>query len=329
MVKGGAVLEKLSKPGTVVFDKTGTLSSGRVTLVGWYGDRAIRPAVRRMQRDGRHPVGRALAEGLASEPEVDQPNLQKIRHGRAGVEAVWEGKPVAVGSVGWVGARATVPEWAEKRIARLSDDGYGPVLVSLDRCVVAVASVGDPIRPEARAVVQRWKAAGWKTLLLSGDHPAVVDRVAKQAGVDVARAAQSPEQKAAAVAALRRDGAGSVVMVGDGVNDAAALAEADVGVAVHGGAEASLAAADVFVGRPGLEPLEELRVGAWRLVRTIRRAMGISLVYNLIGVAAAAAGWVGPLTAAVLMPVSSLTVLSVAIGSKTFGDRSWPSSMWR
>ncbi|MDX1564935.1 MAG: cation-translocating P-type ATPase, partial [Phycisphaeraceae bacterium] len=329
MVKGGAVLEKLAKPGTVIFDKTGTLSGGRVTLVDWFGDRAVRSAVERMQRDSCHPVGRALAEGLAAQKSFDQQQLHRIRHDRSGVEAVWEGRPLAVGSVGWIGGRASVPKWAEKRIEQLTVEGYGPVLVALDRRVVAVAAVGDAIRPEARAVVHRWKAAGWKTMLLSGDHVAVVDRVARQAGVDEARADQSPEQKAAAVAAVRRAGAGSVVMVGDGVNDAAALAEADVGVAVHGGAEASLAAADVFVGRPGLEPLDELLSGSRRLVGTIRRAMGLSLAYNLIGVAAAAVGWVGPLTAAVLMPVSSLTVLSVAVGSRTFGDRSWPSSMWR
>jgi P-type Cu2+ transporter len=111
---------------------------------------------------------------------------------------------------------------------------------------------------------------------------------------------------------------GPVVMVGDGVNDAAAIARATVGVGVHGGAEASLAAADVYLARPGLAPLAELVQGAGRTLRVIRRNIAVSLAYNVVGASLAMTGIMDPLIAAVVMPVSSLTVVLVAWRSRTF-----------
>jgi len=165
---------------------------------------------------------------------------------------------------------------------------------------------------------------GVRVRILSGDHPEVVARVAGELRLPAedALGGLTPEDKRDIVERLAGDSAhgrrGSVVMVGDGVNDAAALARADVGIAVHGGTGATIAAADVVITRDGVAPLLEIVDGARRLRGVIRRNIGFSLVYNAAASALAVAGMIGPLAAAVLMPCSSLTVVLSSALTRTF-----------
>ncbi len=150
----------------------------------------------------------------------------------------------------------------------------------------------------------------------------MTQRLAQQLGVEfeLVRGEQSPEDKLAFVE--RRTARGEpIFMVGDGVNDAGALAAADVGIAVRGGAEASLAAASVFSTEPGLYPVHRLALGSRRTLAVIRRNMLFSLTYNVVAATLAVAGLVTPLLAAVLMPLSSLTVLVSSLRSRTFAPR--------
>jgi cation transport ATPase len=172
--------------------------------------------------------------------------------------------------------------------------------------------------PDAAKAIAAIRNAGWHVGIASGDAQVVVDEVARCVGVDSAAASgnASPEEKLAMVERAARRG--PVVMVGDGVNDAAAIAAASVGIGVHGGAQASLAAADVYLTRPGLTQLVDLVEGARRTMGLIRLGIGISLAYNVVGVGLAMFGLINPLVAAVMMPASSLTVLLVAWRGKTF-----------
>lgn len=178
--------------------------------------------------------------------------------------------------------------------------------------------LGDRIRPDALPVLRKLRQSGHRTILLTGDHPELAAAVGAELEFekDEIFGGVSPEQKSAMVDSLRAES--TTIMVGDGVNDAAALANADVGVAVQGGVEASLAAADVYSTREGLSPLLQLLGGTRKTLAVVRRNLAFSLAYNVVGVSLAIAGLVGPLLAAVLMPLSSLTVVLSSYQAETF-----------
>ena len=196
------------------------------------------------------------------------------------------------------------------------------MFVAIDGQVAGVAGIGDALRRDARATIEVLRARGVRVRILSGDHPDVVARVAATLGLSSGDAigGLTPEGKRDIVAGFvaGADRAGAVVMVGDGVNDAAALALADVGIAVHGGTGATMVAADIVLTREGVAPLIDILDGARRLRGVIRRNIGVSLFYNAGASALALCGLVGPLLAAVLMPVSSLTVILSSAFTRTF-----------
>jgi Cu2+-exporting ATPase len=155
--------------------------------------------------------------------------------------------------------------------------------------------------------------------VLSGDHTSVVRAVAEESGIDPenALARVSPEEKRAIVARMQETG-NRVVMIGDGVNDAAALVQADVGIAVAGGTTASMVAADLFLTRRGLAPIAELFSSSRRVMMVIKRNLGLSLAYNMVMASLAFGGLVSPLVAAIAMPISSLAVVVSSIAQSTF-----------
>ena len=176
--------------------------------------------------------------------------------------------------------------------------------------------VSDPVRDEAKQVIIQLRDSGWKVAMLSGDHASIVHEVANRLGIeaDFAWGDQSPEQKLAAIQQAKRGGQ-VVAMVGDGVNDAAALAAADVGVALRGGANASLAAAPILIGNSRLEGIVTLTQTAKRTARSIRQNFAVSISYNVIAAVLAMTGIISPLIAAILMPISSLTVLTMTLAT--------------
>jgi Cu2+-exporting ATPase len=323
IIKGGEIVEAMTKGrGIVYLDKTGTITEGRVAVRAWHGPDALRTAVARLEAQCSHPVAAALVRaGGATGPEgVD---VRDARAGTSGVTGVVDGRALVVGSRSWLAAHdVALPRWAEEREREITGDAGSPVFVAADGRVEAVAAVGDTVTAQAAPAVAALRRLGWRVGVLSGDHPEVARRVGVEIGVDAdaCRGGVTPEEKLRTVEAAAR--VEPVIMVGDGINDAAALAAATVGVAVHGGAEASLASADVYLGRDGLATLPDLITGASRTLRVIRRGLAISLAYNVVGIGLAAGGLITPLVAAVLMPLSSLTVITLAFRARSFGAAS-------
>jgi Cu2+-exporting ATPase len=316
LVKGGDVLEQLARPAQLLLDKTGTVTQARTALVRWDGPEWVKPLVLGLEQGSTHP----LAEGFRRAwPAVAPLAATGTAHTvGGGIEGIVDGSVVRVGSPRFV--RAGVPPGAARDAFgdAARDDALTPVLVAVDCRIVAAAGFGDPLRPDAADAVARLRARGWRVGLLSGDDPAVVAAAGRRLGLPAAACVggASPEEKLRAVERAARDG--RVVMVGDGVNDAAAIAAASVGIGVHGGAESSLATADVYLATPGLDALVRLVDGAGRPMRVIRRNIVFSLAYNVVGAALAMGGWLDPLVAAVLMPASSLTVVLASWRSTTF-----------
>jgi Cu2+-exporting ATPase len=306
----------------VLLDKTGTLTEGRAALARWEGAEAALDLARALEEESAHAV--AAAFGALRRPVRAVRRVGEVREvAGQGIAGVVDGRAVLVGNRAHVlSAGAHLPAPLEARAAELVAEGLSPVFVTVDGRVEGVAGVGDAVRQDARATVDALRARGVRVLVLSGDHPDVVARVAGQLGIapEDARGGLTPEAKRDAVAALTAEPGrqGAVVMVGDGVNDAAALALADVGVAVHGGTGASIVAADVVLTREGTAPVLELMTGARSVFAVIRRNLGLSIAYNAAGAALAVAGLVSPLLAAVLMPASSLTVTLSSAFSRSF-----------
>jgi Cu2+-exporting ATPase len=314
LVKGADVLEALTRGGRLWLDKTGTVTTGELRVVAWEGDPEARVLAAALEAHSAHPVARAI---VAAVPR-HLPAGEAVETQGGGVRGRVGGREVSIGSAAYVAAEATVPPALAATAESWSVQGLTVVLVAVDGTVRAVAALGDRLRDEAAGAVPRLRALGFRPGLLSGDHSAAVAAVARRMGIDRedARGAVSPERKLEVIRASAAEG--PVVMVGDGVNDAAALAAAGVGIAVHGGAEAALAAADVYVAHPGIDAVVRLVEGAHRALAVVRRNLAFSLLYNIAGVALAMTGVLDPVVAAVLMPISSLTVIVSSYRARTF-----------
>ena len=309
-VRDADALEALRGARTVLFDKTGTLTEARPSVARYLGDPGARGRAVALEQGIAHPVARAVAASSAP-PSVRVARVETGR-GLQGVAGVVDGRPVAVGSAAYLASRGVPIEgplaeaWAAHRAA-----GRPAVGVAEDGRLAGVFLLDHAVRPGARALVDALRGRGVDVAIVSGDVPEVVRSVGRALGLGprACHGDVSPEGKLALVRTRRRP----VVVVGDGVNDAIALRAADVGIAVGGGAEAALRAAAVFCDRPGIEPVRAVFALADRTWAVVRRNLLVSLAYNAVAVGLAMAGAIGPLSAAVLMPASSMTVVALTL----------------
>ena len=324
LVKSAAALQRLAgvgrgAAGRMILDKTGTLTTRELRVEGWTGDDRLRRWVAALEAESNHPVAASLREAFGPTDPSDAALLtdRAEKHGY-GLRARTPIGDLVVGSMRYAEDLGCVLDSAAADSARKGRaQGYTVVAVALDGRVEGIAWLRDEVHQRCRENLDALRRGGWRCEILSGDEPGAARRVAALIGLDpetLALGGVSPEGKLAHVREAQRDSrAATVVMVGDGVNDAASLAAADVGVAAHGGAEASLAAADVYLAEPGIDKLVEL-VGLSRAtMRVVRRNLAISLLYNAAAAGMAIAGLITPLVAALLMPASSATVLASAV----------------
>ncbi len=294
VMRDGAALERLTTVGTVAFDKTGTLTEGRPSLAGSTSSAEHFAVAARLAAASNHPLSRAIAaaQGSTGEPATVE------EHPGAGVEAEIDGTQWRLGSPAFCSASGT--------------DEHTAVWLARDGRPVARFAFDDRLRPEAADTATSLRQLGLDLHVLSGDATGPVIRVAEAIGADCARSQLTPEDKVAAVEQLR-DRYGAVVMVGDGINDAAALRAADVSFAPAAAADVGRAAADFVLTRDRLDGVPYAIRIARSADKLVRQNLALSLAYNLVVLPLAMAGLVTPLIAAVAMSSSSILVVLNAL----------------
>jgi Cu+-exporting ATPase len=323
LVRDAEALERAARVGLVAFDKTGTLTEGRPRLAGLHPapgvDRAwALEAAARLQAGSEHPLARALAE---ASPVAAPAGAFRALPGR-GVEGVVDGRALALGSPRLLAERGATPGALAEAASAEAAEGRTLAWLIEDSRALALLAFEDAPRVGAAEAVAALNRAGIDTLLLSGDHPAAARAAAARLGVADAEGALLPEDKQARIAALTRAGR-HVAMVGDGVNDAPALAAAECGIAMGSGTDVAIAAAHVTL----LRPDPRLVPAALDLARATRRTIGRNLfwafAFNTIGIPVAALGGLSPALAGAAMAGSSLMVLGNALWLSRWRPRTW------
>jgi heavy metal translocating P-type ATPase len=308
LIRSGGALERLARADTVVFDKTGTLTERFATVTGvavasGHSPEEILALAAAVEAEADHPVARAIRDAAPSDVGVGRATNVEVLVGQ-GMGGEVGGHRVVVGRSDEVELPAAL---AAARADHLRQ-GETVVAVTVDGTVVAVAGVATPVRPEAARAVAQLHHMGLATAILSGDGTAAVDAVARSVGIDSARGRLTPAGKLAALQSLQ-DGHHRVVMVGDGVNDAPALAAADVGCAIGSGSEAALDNSDIALLGSDLQGVPAAIGIARSTSAVIVQNFGWAMGYNLSALPLAAAGLLDPLIAAVAMGLSSLIVV--------------------
>jgi len=321
LVREAGALELLARADVLALDKTGTLTEGKPVVARWLTLRddvdedALLAAVASVERGSEQPLAKAL-RAPAEERGLTVPFCEDFAaepgSGVSGVVdrvAVWIGSPRAADERGLLDASS------RERLDDVTERGETPVLVALDGRIAAVFGVTDRVRASSANAVRRTRALGLEPLVLSGDHPAAARAAAQALGIERVEGQVSPAEKAERIRALQAEGK-VVVMAGDGVNDALALEAADVGVAMGGGADVALEAADVALLRDDPEALADLVALGRRALATIRQNLVWAFGYNVIALPLAAGalapftGWsLAPSWGAALMSLSSVIVV--------------------
>jgi Cu+-exporting ATPase len=329
LIKGGEALERSERLRTVVFDKTGTITEGRpavrrIVAPAFPADQLLGLAASVEHLSG-HPLGDAvLAEAERQGIPLEEVSGLEVRTGR-GVLGTVSGHRVAVGNRALLADLGIDLSPLASEADRLAANGETPLFVAVDAALGGLITVADPVRPESREAVDRLHQLGLETVLLSGDSSATAEAVARAVGIDRVVAEVLPEGKLTEIRRMQRQGQ-SVAMVGDGLNDAPALAQADVGIAVGTGTDVAIEAGAVTLMRGDPRGVAEAILLARLTMRVIRQNLFWAFIYNVIGIPVAAGALypvfglrLTPTMAAAAMAVSSVTVVSNSLRLRRFG----------
>jgi Cu+-exporting ATPase len=314
LIKDAEALESAHAVEAVAFDKTGTLTVGKPALVAFEAHNAEREAVLALaaavQAGSEHPLAKAVVEAAKGMQTTRAANVKAVA-GR-GVDAIVSGRRLALGSSRWMAelrvdltplaANASALEARGLTVSWLADVTDAPVLL-------AAMGFGDQARPEAAEAVKQLHARGIRTLMVTGDNAAAAAAVARSLGIEGVRSQVLPEDKVNVIAELRRGGH-RVAMVGDGVNDAPALAAADLGIAMGSGTDVAMHAAGVTLMRPDPRLVPAAIDISRRTYAKIRQNLFWAFAYNVVGIPLAAVGVLSPVIAGAAMALSSVSVVA-------------------
>jgi Cu+-exporting ATPase len=291
LIKGGEPLERLAQVDTVVLDKTGTLTEGRPRVESVVFAPGIKEPqtlawIGAAERRSEHPLAAAIAEFTAGEAEGADITAFEAVAGK-GVRVRVNGAPALIGTETLLRSEGVDTSALQASIARWASQGRTPVVAAIDGRAVAAFAVADTLRANASEIVARLKARRVRVVMLTGDRQQTATAVAQQAGVDEVIAEVLPEGKVAAIKQLQAKGR-VVAMVGDGLNDAPALAQADIGMAMASGTDIAADAADVTLMRSDLQSVVDALMLSRRTMATMKQNLFWAFIYNVVGIPVAA-----------------------------------------
>jgi Cu+-exporting ATPase len=319
VVTGPQVLESTRRVDTVVLDKTGTVTTGQMRLrqVRSYGvdEAAALRLVGAVEDASEHPIGAAIAVAARSASPLPAVTLFQAKGG-LGVAGLVEGHAVLAGRPSWARVGLKVSAELDAALTEAAAAGHSAVLAGWDGIARAVFAVGDAVKPTSAQAVRELRDLGLRPVLLTGDHAESAQAVAAQVGVSEVVADVRPDGKVAAIEQLQRQGH-TVAMVGDGVNDAAALVQADLGIAMGTGTDVAIQASDLTVVRGDLRSVADAIGLSRATLRVIKQNLFWAFAYNAAGIPIAALGLLNPTIAGAAMAASSVLVVSNSLRLRT------------
>lgn len=328
LIRGGDSLETAHKVDTVVLDKTGTLTRGEpaitdVITTGWEEDQVLRLAGS-AERGSEHPLGEAIVQGANERGiELEVADSFQALAGQ-GIEAEVRGHAILVGNPGLLEGRGMSLDGLSEKAARLSGQGKTPMFVAIDGNPVGIIGVADTLKPGSRETVARLREMGLEVVMLTGDNLKTAEAIAAEVGVDRVLAEVLPQDKANEVKRLQNEGK-RVAMVGDGINDAPALAQADVGIAIGTGTDVAMEAGDITLMSGDLQGVVTAIALSRRTIQIIKQNLFWAFAYNtaLIPVAAGILYpffgiLLNPIIAAGAMGMSSVSVVTNSLRLRRF-----------
>ncbi|MBK5349883.1 copper-translocating P-type ATPase [Bacillus sp. TH22] len=317
LFKGGEHLEATHRLDTVILDKTGTVTNGKPVLTdvivadGFHEEEILR-LVGAAEKNSEHPLAEAIVEGI-KEKKIDIPSSETFEAIPGfGIESVVEGKQLLIGTRRLMKKFDIDIEEVSKSMEELEREGKTAMLIAIDKEYAGIVAVADTVKDTSKAAIARLKKMGLDVVMITGDNTQTAQAIAKQVGIDHVIAEVLPEGKAEEVKKLQAQGK-KVAMVGDGINDAPALATADIGMAIGTGTDVAMEAADITLIRGDLNSIADAIFMSKMTIRNIKQNLFWALAYNGLGIPIAALGFLAPWVAGAAMAFSSVSVVLNAL----------------